>query len=377
MKKSILLLCLFAISAQVFAQLGLKKLKSKSGKAKVELNYSEHRFAPVMEFQSLLSNLSLNPETGVFTTVGLLNAYFLPSKDKSGNLADYSSKANDPDQTLIRADIVNVSGGDKTVATFHYMAQKVNRVITPIDLISGYGSKNRFVKETELKQAGDYEMRFYLLDEPFYAFAFQVVETKSDDPYSPIGAIYTLGGDWEAQALLQVNSDDNGAKHQLRFQPILAYRGFHIRSGRESLQLNGEAERKVVLKRGANVIGTFHFEESKGEDVFEDKYVPAFDDFNLRVGREDISSGVRAFQKVPKVETAGERNLLMEDLTDGNYTVEMTVKGMSDRPDFTKTYHFTVRNGKVLPSPKANRSKHQNPLTLIESGRDFVVIGSK
>lgn len=377
MKKSILFLALLFISVQAVAQLGLKKSKSKK-KAQIELDYSALRFAPIIEFQSLLNNLSLDPETGVFTTYGMLNAYFLPSKDKNGNLVDYNSNANDPDEMLIRADIVSVSNGaDEKVASFHFMAQKINRIVTPIDLKSGYGSKNRFVREAELKKEGDYEMRFYLADKQFYTYSFQVIETKSDDPYSPIGAMYTLGGDWEDQALLQVNSDDNGPKHALRFQPILAYRGFHIRSGRENLQLNGEAERKVILKRGTEVIGTFYFEESKSDDVFADEYVPAFDRFNVRVGREDLASGLLSFQKVPKVETAGERKVLMQDLADGNYAIELTVKGMSDRPDFIKVYRFTVSKGRVLPSTEADREKHKNALTLIEAGRDFVIINSK
>ncbi|MCE7996807.1 MAG: hypothetical protein HEP71_32905 [Roseivirga sp.] len=377
MKKLILLFFLSSIPFQASAQLGLKKLKSRSPKAGVEFDLGSQRFAPVMEFQSLLSNLNLDPQTGVFTTVGLLNAYFLPAEDKDGNLADYNSNANDPDQMLIRADIINMSGGAEKVASFHYMAQKVNRVITPIELKSGYGSKNRFVTKTELKSPGAYEMRFYLAGQHFYTYPFEVIKTESDDPYSPVEAMYTLGGSWEDLALLQVNSNDKGPGHRLNFQPLLAYRGFHVRSGREDLQLNGEAQRKVVLKRREKAIGTFRFEESKGDDIFGDKYVPAFDDFSLRVGREDVTSGLLPFQKVPRVETAGEREVLMEDLTDGDYSIELSVKGMSDRPDFTKVYHFSVSNGKVRPLARADRSRHNDPLTLIETGRDLVIISSK
>lgn len=377
MKKLILLFSLLFISFQTSAQLGLKKLKSKAARTKVEFDLSSQRFAPVMEFQSLLSNLSLDPQSGVFTTKGMLNAYFLPEKDKNGNLADYNSNANDPDQMLIRADIINMNGGAEKVVSFHYMAQEINRVVTPIDLKSGYGSKNRFVTQTELKTPGAYEMRFYLAGQHFYTYAFNVIKTESDDPYSPVEAMYTLGGNWEDMALLQVNSNDKGLKHRLSFQPILAYRGFHIRSGREDLQLNAEAERKVVLKRGEETIGTFRFEESKGDDIFGDKYIPSFDDFSLRVGREDVTSGLLPFQKVPKVETAGEREVLMEDLTDGDYSIELSVRGMSDRADFTKVYHFSVSNGKVIQMARADRKRHDNPLTLIETGRDIVIISSK
>lgn len=376
MKKIIASIAILAMAFSAQAQLGLRLPKRKKA-PEVVMDFSGQRFAPVMEFQSLLSNLSLDPQTGIFTTKGLLNAYFLPANDKNGNPADYNSNENDPDQMLIRADIVNMSGGEEKVASFHYMAQKINRVITPIDLKSGYGSKNRFVTEAELKTPGAYEMRFYLTDQHFYTYHFKVVKTESDDPYSPVEAMYTLGGSWEDMALLQINSNDMGAKHRLIFQPLLAYRGFHIRSGREDLQLNGEAERKVILKRGDTVIGTFRFEESKSDDIFGDKYVPAFDNFSLRVGREDVTSGMLPFQKVPRVKTAGEREVLMEDLSDGNYSIEMSVRGMSDRPDFTKIYAFTMRNGKVQPMKQANRKQHDNPLTLIETGREMIIISNK
>ncbi len=376
MKKIIVFIAVMAMAFSAHAQLGLRPPKRKKA-PKVVMDFSGQRFAPVMEFQSLLSNLSLDPQTGMFTTKGLLNAYFLPANDKNGNPADYNSNENDPDRMLIRADIVNMSGGGEKVASFHYMAQKINRVITPIDLKSGYGSKNRFVTEAELKTPGAYEMRFYLTDQHFYTYPFEVIKTESDDPYSPVEAMYTLGGSWEDMALLQINSNDKGPKHRLSFQALLAYRGFHIRSGREDLQLNGEAERKVVLKRDDQVIGTFRFEESKSDDIFGDKYVPAFDNFSLTVGREDVTSGLMPFQKVPRVITAGEREILMEDLTDGDYSIEMSVRGMSDRPDFTKVYSFSVSGGKVQPIKQANRKQNSDPLTLIETGREMIIISSK
>lgn len=377
MKKSILFLLLLCFCLQARAQLGLGRQKNRSGKSKVEFDLTNLRFAPTIEFQSLISNLSLDPQTGMLTTVGLLNAYFLPAKDKNGNPADYNSNANDPDQMLIHADIIFIDAGDKKLGSFHYMAPKINRVITPIDLKSGYGSKNRFVTEVEAKTPGAYEMRFYLAGQHFYTYAFDVIKTESEDIYSPVEALYTLGGSWENMALLQVNSNDKGLKHRLSFQPLLAYRGFHVRSGREDLQLNGEAERKVVLKRGAEVMGTFHFEESKSEDIFGEDYVPAFDNFSLRVGPEDVTSGLMPFQKVPRVKTAGEREVLMENLEDGDYSIELSVRGMSDRPDFTKVYSFTVSKGRVLPILQADRKRFKNPLTLIETGRDFVIISSK
>ncbi|GAB5526056.1 MAG: hypothetical protein Roseis2KO_39280 [Roseivirga sp.] len=376
MKKIIVSIAILAMAFSAQAQLGLRPPKRKKA-PKVVMDFSGQRFAPVIEFQSLLSNLSLDPQTGVFTTKGMLNAYFLPANDKDGNPADYNSNENDPDQMLIRADIIRMSGGGEKVASFHYMAQRINRVITPIDLKSGYGSKNRFVTEAELKTPGAYEMRFYLTGQHFYTYPFEVIKTESDDPYSPVEAMYTLGGSWENMALLQINSNDKGPKHRLSFQPLLAYRGFHIRSGREDLQLNGEAERKVVLKREDKVIGTFRFEESKSDDIFGEKYVPAFDNFSLRVGREEVTSGLMPFQKVPKVITAGEREILMEDLTDGDYSIELSVRGMSDRPDFVKVYRFSVANGKVQPIKQANRKQHDNPLTLIETGREMIIISSK
>lgn len=357
-------------------QVSLKKLKPKSKKATVVLDYSEQRFAPVPEFQSLISNLRLDPQTGVFKSYGMLNIYFLPESDVGGKKADYNSNANDPDQMLIWADIVALASGE-TVATFHYAADMINRIETPIYVKSGYGSKNRFVTEAILKEPGAYEMRFHLAGDHFYTHAFDVIKTESDDPYSPVEAMYALGGDWENQALLQVNKDDEKGEFELRFQPIIAYRGFHVRSGRNQLQLDGEAERKVLLKREGSVIGTFHFKENKDDDPFGDKYVPAFDGFSVRVGGSELTSGLYPFQQVPKNEKVGERMVKMKNLSDGNYEIEMTIMDISDRPDFTKTYFFSVKGGRVMPSPRADRKNHKDKLTLIESGRDYVVINSK
>ena len=376
MRRLIQLVCLLMMTNGAAAQLGLKPPKSKKSKTKVEIDYSQQRFAPVPEYQSLISNMRLDPQKGLFKCYGTINLYFLPKKDKQGNDLKYNTVENDASQMLLWADIVKVGSGD-VVATFHFAADIVNRISTPVYVKNGYGSKNPFVTETVLKQAGAYEMRFYLAGDHFYTYAFEVIETESDDPYSPVEAIYTLGGLWENQALIQVNEGDKAEQSELRFQPIISYRGIHVRSGRQDLKLDAEAERQVLLKKEGEVIGTFYFKENDGDDLFGEKYVPAFEKFNLRVGGSELTSGLYPFQKVPRNETVGERLVMIKDLTDGDYEIEMTVKGMSDRADFIKTYGFSVSQGRVQFPNRSNRKTYADKLTFIDSGRDYLIIDSK
>ena len=376
MRRLIPIVCLLMTTYGAAAQLGLKPPKSKKSKTKVEIDYSQQRFAPVPEYQSLISNMRLDPQKGIFKCYGTINLYFLPKKDKQGNDLRYNTSDNDASKMLLWADIVKAGSGD-VVATFHFAADIVNRISTPVYAKNGYGSKNPFVTETELKEAGAYEMRFYLAGDHFYTYAFEVVKTESDDPYSPIGAIYTLGASWEDQALIQVNEGDKGPQFDLRFQPIISYRGIHVRSGRQDLKLDAEADRQVLLKKEGKVIGTFYFKENEGDDLFGEKYVPAFESFNVRVGGSELTSGLYPFQKVPRNETVGERMVMMKDLTDGDYEIEMTVKGMADRADFTKTYGFSVKGGRIQYPKRSDRKNYSDKLSFIESGRDYLIIDSK
>ncbi|GAB5526052.1 MAG: hypothetical protein Roseis2KO_39240 [Roseivirga sp.] len=362
------------ICAPLAGQISLKKLRGKKA-GKSVLDYTQHRFAPTIELPSLLRNIELDPQTGMFTT-GTLQGYFLPAKDTKGNQADYAP-GNSPSKNLLYADLVKVSGGDeKTVVTFYYEPSSIQPVKSNI-FIEGSSLSNEYEDKVELKEPGEYEYRFFLEGKPIYTHRFTLKVSENDDPYSPASAVYTMTGDWEKYGLLQVRSDDSGGEYTVRFKHLQMYRGIHTQSGSSQLKTMAKAKRRVVLKRGETVIGCFTMEESDGTDIFADKYVPAFAEFNVETGMSMIKNSDGRFQKLPKVEQGDDLWVRLDELTDGEYQIVLDIKDIADRPDFTTTYFFTVKNGRVQPAPMADRSQNDDPTSLIEAGRDYVVIGSR
>ena len=82
------------------------------------------------------------------------------------------------------------------------------------------------------------------------------------------------------------------------------------------------------------------------------------------------------FLKVPKVEKglSDELYVKMKDLKDGIYTVELEVKNMMNSPDFKMLYTFECKESKVKPIQQAERTLHNDLTTLLETGRDYVLI---
>ncbi|HCN04464.1 MAG TPA: hypothetical protein DIS79_02505, partial [Bacteroidetes bacterium] len=60
--------------------------------------------------------------------------------------------------------------------------------------------------------------------------------------------------------------------------------------------------------------------------------------------------------------------LTKEDLSDGSYRLEVQFRDTTEKRNWKDTYAFTVRSGKIVPDPKADRKSHTDPLTFLEQG---------
>ena len=134
---------------------------------------------------------------------------------------------------------------------------------------------------------------------------------------------------------------------------------------------------KCVLKQNGKTIGAVELSENTDpNDIFGDKYVPGFSNYKLEVEKLLPNQGSVRFYAVPKVTSSQDLWVQMQQIKDGDYTIEMTLQGIADRADFTAIYPFSVKGGRVVPADQGNRKINKNATTFLETGRDYVLIES-
>ena len=359
----------FLLQMTVSGQFG-KLIKGKD--AMPIANFDEKRFPPAISFQSLLTDLKLDPQTGILK-IHSLQAYFLPSKDVQGAKLDYNPSTNNPDELLLRADLLQ---GGARLTSFYFEAFNILPVETQITISTKGPAEKGFVTDFQFSEAGTYELKFYLTGTHFYTFPFDVVESESDDPYSPVSKIYTLSGFFEDVGLLRTNYNSQGPNTRLIFQPVFAYRGIHLQAGNTAyLQTFGTGKIKCSLIYQGKVIGSRCIDESSSNDLFGDPHEPIFCQYDFNLGKLLPYNGSFSFLKLP-VPSAGENFIQMKDLKDGAYIIEMEVTKLADRADFKKTFRFSVSNGNVVGDERGERTKSTDPLEFLEVGRDYKVVSS-
>ena len=345
-------------------------VKQGESNSSIEPSKNEHKFPPAVGFMSLLDELRLDPQKSILS-FGALQFYFLPRKDAKGNDINYSPSTDNPSKVPLHANLINEES-NATITKFYFELNSLQPIVSQGVLFTN-GKL-----ETEVKvEPGKYRLDFYLGKTLFQKYNFHVLKTPVNDAYSSIMALYTIGGEWEKYALLQIDEDDQRGEYTLRFQPIINYHGIHTQSGSQYLRPYGEAQMMCVLKQNGKIIGSYELtENTNSDDIFGEKYVPAFDRYKLKTDRIFYNQSSIRFYKVPKTTSGQDHWVQMKQLTDGSYAIELSMKEMADREDFTQIFAFEVKNGKVVQAAQANRSLNSDLTTFFETGRDFILIES-
>ena len=342
-----------------------------------EPDYDEHNQAISIDFISLMRGMHIKPETGIFSiggkgTEGFISVYFLPTKDKEGKELAYEPSSTNPDRFLLRAHLVRVDKSEEELcATFTLATSKVLFPASKVYVTGGSGASDNFTMNADLRDGGDYQLRFYHLTKHFYTHDFSVRKTKASDAFSTIQEMYTMTGSWEMDGLLQVRHDDVSESYEMRFQPIISYSHLKAWSDKQAIDPRASCRRKLTLLRDGVIIGTDCLEENDNGDLFAEKEIPAFLDYSLQVGKLLSQHGDARFLKVPKVIEGTELWVKNNELKSGRYEIVMEVTHLKDRPDFTACYQFELSDGVFQVIDTDSEKEYPFPRN---GGKDFIIL---
>lgn len=326
--------------------------KSDSGNKKTEKaqvpDMSSALQFPSVAFEDLISDQSLyfNPITGYFRPTKF-HFYFLPEKDMEGKPMNYNNftKAFLP---YLRLDVVNKSSG-QVIGKFYYRAEPY--ILPSYETTLYEDALNPETPTSVTLTEGSYSLDFFIGDNKIASQPFKVEKENNPDPYAPARQMYWMRGEWEQYGRITFNSYDD-----FMFGHYIPDRNIKIKSQSKWDEYT-DYPFTAKLYRNTTMVGVY--------DVF---------DFKISKGNVTADNGKwrlneNVFYKYPFAKTPGTNSnafLKKEHMSDGDYTIETEIF----RPSGTikNKYKFTIKSGQIISDPRADRSKHKDPLTFMEQG---------
>jgi hypothetical protein len=287
-----------------------------------------------------------NATTGEFKMNAMVVS-FLPKKTKSGQAVSYESYDNPT--PIMRMEVVDqatkaVKGtlfysASPTTAPFHEMAM-VERQDWP-----------SHIKLTE----GSYELHFWAGTTHFYTFPFKVEKFTNPDPYAPAGTFYHLRGAWEQWGFVKFNSEGNF---------IFNFYHTHLTTEVENAarwDVRKEFKTVVKLNKEGKTVAVYRLQPSTPDvewnTVMADNCVWKRFDMTFHAFPPPPGHGNRPFFK-------------KENMKDGSYTIEVQLREEKTGKETSYKYAFSVKDGNIVPTDKADRTKNPDGLQFLEQGRD-------
>lgn len=317
----------------------------------VELDFDSQPFQPAIAWASLLTENCwyFNCATGEMKLTGM-EVSFLPEKTKSGEAVRYESYANKT--PLLRMEVWDVKN-NKLVQTMHYSAKPGTAPFYDMEVLEGFDYKS-YAKLIE----GSYELRFWAGTRQFYTFPFSVEKQSNPDPYAPVHDFYFRRGPWQDWGRVEF-----GPEGHFIFNFYLDHETTTNIPNQARWDVKKDYKFLVKLYRDGKMVAVHSLQNV--ENKFEEGDLQSF---NGTWKKYDCT--LHAYPPASKGTGGGSRAFFMKsDMKDGNYTVEVLLKPL-EGGEQTLKYGFTVKDGAIVPDPKADRTKNTDPLQFLEQGRD-------
>lgn len=270
-------------------------------------------YPPGISYSTLLNGIMYFPKTGEFRLTHIQGTFF-PGPDTKG----YAIISKDGGEELYRLDF------------------KVEQMKSPYYLMDFYratdlktGTKLDSPTRTKISDLGKYRIDFFIDDNKFYTFPFELSKIESSDPFAGEGSIF-LDGDWSDWGYLYYTDADPGRnlewKIWLRTKTV---------EKQKTVKVNVE-----ILKDGKLVAQSY------------DRST-----YNLEQNWVRYAFGFYH----PNGSMYSAKDLLAKN---GDYTLKMAVDG---KP--YGVWKFKVENGKLDYTGRTVRNQG-DPLTFIEGGKD-------
>lgn len=308
--------------------------------------------SPAIAWESLMANecYQFNPVTGYFRPVNFL-IYFLPEKDMEGKPMNYNNYTSDF-LPYIRLEVVNKTKG-KTEGKFYYRADPMRLPAYQLKLY-----ENALNPETPALIylfEGEYTLDFFIGDNKITSQGFRIEKQVNADPYSPVKQMYWMRGDWEHWGSISFNTDGD-----LKFSHYIPERRIKIENqSKWDATYNYESQTKMY--RNGTLVGFYYIQNDKiaRGTVTGENGKWHLNSYSLYRWPVDHGSGSGSADRL---------EFQRKHLKDGDYTIELEIF----KPEGTvkEKYKFSVKGGVVISDPRADRSKHTDPLTLVEQGFD-------
>jgi hypothetical protein len=324
-----------------------------------DLDWSSQPFPPSVAWYSLLGDdcLRLDPVAGTMQLHGM-QIGFLPTRYKDGKPVDYFTGSK-RSASLIWAYVTRRGAPNDIVGRYYFDA-------SPHDL-PFYDMKMKFlVSETGPYSEGAYDLLFYVGGKHIYTFPFEISKLTTDDPYASVKTLYFLEGAWEDWGRAEFNSGGD-----FLFSFYCQDRSFNIKN-QSNVNMYRHLQAQMRLYKGKQLLGMKDVIEANYKDI---KW------FDYRLTNTEWKLISNPFWGIPGLPSAKDRSgqnyLMKEDMGDGDYTVEIKHRDPETKKEWTDVYSFTMKNGRFLPDPLADRKLNSNTLTFVEQGPTMTYVRKK
>jgi hypothetical protein len=222
------------------------------------------------------------------------------------------------------------------------------------------------VSETGPYSEGAYDLLFYVGGKHIYTFPFEISKLTTDDPYASVKTLYFLEGAWEDWGRAEFNSGGD-----FLFSFYCQDRSFNIKN-QSNVNMYRHLQAQMRLYKGKQLLGMKDVIEANYKDI---KW------FDYRLTNTEWKLISNPFWGIPGLPSAKDRSgqnyLMKEDMGDGDYTVEIKHRDPETKKEWTDVYSFTMKNGRFLPDPLADRKLNSNTLTFVEQGPTMTYVRKK
>ena len=351
---SMLIVCCLVFTDS-FGQFGkLKKALDKGGSSKqVNIDWSNQKFMPAVSMSSLLANDGLRLELDGKFKINSLEISFLPKSDAKGNPIDYNPYK--------RSDMVLVAElyGSQSENILHTFYFTVNPVSRPFSLMTCIHRPRDDMHQETILTEGNYSLIFKVGGKEVHAFSFDVKKEINDDAYASMSELYFLDGAWRNVGRLSYN--EYASEKPLFFE-------FYILNNTTNVENEHRPNQRAEIQ--------YSFKVLRDGKVVAASYVNSDGKITKSAGEGRRGywnlAGSQLTKYPAKMDRNGARNeyFTEDDLVDGTYKIQLEREHF-DGTTSTDNYSFTVKSGKVVPLPEANRTSHKDWKTLIEQGPKY------
>ena len=188
---------------------------------------------------------------------------------------------------------------------------------------------------------------------------------EADDPYAAISEAYFLEGPWEDWNYFYFSPSTGGFiwNHYMDNTTMDIENEYRV----EKLKTYGV---RYELYKDGKLFGV-HDTRRNGTKYMTINDPKGYTEENAKRTRWSENNTEIAAMPGPRKDHWD--NLKKEDFSDGNYKMIVFLKDCEGM-EWSNTFHFTVVGEKFIGSDQQNRSKHDDPKTIIEGGRDKIWI---